>query len=174
MDYSKKIDRAKDRLADEINRLEREQELSDKAASLPKYSYGWFLALLELECMASADRNADGETLSIRFGKVERDGRSTRTVILKEPDRFIPQSIEEFSGVRVDLQFGDGTRGKLQVDSFTAREFSLEGKLDSSDEVEGIDLSMVVEARIDVQNPPSSSNHCYNDSGRSGAMKSTT
>jgi hypothetical protein len=153
VDYSKKIDRAKDRLADEINRLEREQELSDKAASLPKYSYGWFLALLELECMASADRNADGETLSIRFGKVERDGRSTRTIILKEPDRFIPQSIEEFSGVRVDLQFGDGTRGKLQVDSFTAREFSLEGKLDSSDEVEGIDLSMVVEARIDVQNP---------------------
>ncbi|MBN9657064.1 MAG: ATP-binding protein [Acidobacteria bacterium] len=153
LDYSKKLDRAKDRLADEINRLEREQELSDKAASLPKYSYGWFLALLELECMASADKNADGETLSLRFGKVERDRRSARTIILKEPDRFIPQSIEEFSGVRVDLQFGDGTTGKLQVDSFTAREFSLEGKLDSPDELEGVDVSRVVEARIDVQNP---------------------
>ena len=153
VDYSKKIDRAKDRLADEINRLEREQELSDKAASLPKYSYGWFLALLELECMASADRNADGRTLSIRFGKVERDRRSTRTIVLREPDRFIPQSIEEFSGIRVDLQFSDGAQGKLHVDSFTAREFSLEGKLDSSGELEGIDLSMVVEARIDVQNP---------------------
>jgi len=153
VDYSKKIDRAKDRLAEEIGRLEREHELSEKAASLPKYSYGWFLALLELECMASADRNANGETVSIRFGKVERDRRSTRTIVLKEPDRFIPQSIEEFSGIRVDLQFGDGTQGKLHVESFTAREFSLEGKLDSSDELEGIDLSMVVEARIDVQNP---------------------
>lgn len=153
VDYSKKIDLAKDRLADEISRLEREQELSEKAASLPKYSYGWFLALLELECLASADRNADGGTLSIRFGKVERGRRSTRTIVLKEPDRFIPQSIEEFSGVRVDLQFGDGTQGKLHVDSFTAREFSLEGKLDSSDKLAGIDLSMVVEARIDVQNP---------------------
>lgn len=153
VDYSKKIDRAKDRLADEIGRLEREQELSEKAASLPKYSYGWFLALLELECMDSADRNADGKTLSIRFGKVERDRRSTRTIVLKEPDRFIPQPIEEFSGIRVDLQFGDGTQGKLHVDSFTAREFSLEGKLASSDGLEGIDLSMVVEARIDVQNP---------------------
>jgi hypothetical protein len=153
VDYSKKIDRAKDRLADEINRLEREQELTEKAASLPKYSYGWFLALLELECMASADKNADGETLSIRFGKVERDTRSTRTIVLKEPDRFIPQSIEEFSGIRVDVRFGDGTQDKLHVDSFTAREFSLEGKLGSSDEMEGMDLSMVVEARIDVQNP---------------------
>jgi hypothetical protein len=153
VDYSKKIDRAKDRLADEINRLEREQELSEKAASLPKYSYGWFLALLELECMASADKNADGETLSIRFGKVERDRRSTRTIVLKEPDRFIPQSIEEFSGIRVDLRFGDGTQGKLHIESFTAREFSLEGKLASSDELDGTDLSMVVEARIDVQNP---------------------
>jgi hypothetical protein len=153
VDYSNKIARAKDRLADEIGRLEREQELSEKAASLPKYSYGWFLALLELECMASADRNADGETLSIRFGKVERDRRSTRTIVFKEPDRFIPQSIEEFSGIRVDLQFSDGNQGKLHVDSFTAREFSLEGKLESSDELEGIDLSLAVEARIDVQNP---------------------
>jgi hypothetical protein len=153
VDYGKKIERAKDRLADEIGRLEREQELSGKAASLPKYSFGWFLALLELECMASADRNADGKTLSIRFGKVERDRRSARTIVLKQPDRFIPQSLEEFSGIRVDLQFGDGTQGKLHVDSFTTREFSLEGKLDSSDDLEGIDLSMVVEARIDVQNP---------------------
>lgn len=153
VDYSKKIDRAKNRLAGEIDRLEREQELSEKAASLPKYSYGWFLALLDLECMASADRNADGKTLSIRFGKVERDRRSTRTIVLKEPDRLIPQSIEEFSGIRVDLQFGDGTQGKLHVDSFTAREFSLEGKLASPGELDGIDLSMVVEARIDVQNP---------------------
>ncbi|MBY0506307.1 MAG: AAA family ATPase [Bryobacteraceae bacterium] len=153
VDYSKKIDRAKDRLADEISRLEREQELSEKAASLPKYSYGWFLALLELECMASADKNADGETLSIRFGKVERGRRSARTIVLKEPDRFIPQSIEEFSGIRVDLRFGDGTQGKLHVESFTARELSLEGKLASSDELDSTDLRVVVEARIDVQNP---------------------
>jgi hypothetical protein len=153
VDYGKKIELAKDRLADEINRLEREQELSDKAASLPKYTYGWFLALLELECLASADKNADGGTLSIRFGKAERDRRSTRSIVLKEPDRFIPQFIEEFSGIRVDLRFGDGSLSKLRVDSFTAREFSLEGKLASSDELDGIDLSLVVEARIDVQNP---------------------
>lgn len=153
IDYGKKIDLAKDRLADEINRLEREQELSQKANSLPKYTYGWFLALLELECLVSADKNADSETISIRFGKVERGIRSSRSLVLKEPDRFIPQFIEEFSGIRVDLRFGDGSLSKVRVDSFTAKEFSLEGKLASSDEHDGIDLSLVVEASIDVQNP---------------------
>lgn len=153
VDHSGKIDRAKDRLANEIERLEREQELSEKAGSLPKYSYGWFLALLELECMASADRNADGKTLSIRFGKIERDRTSARTIVLKEPSRFIPQVIEEFSGIRLDLEFRDGTLGQLHIESFAAREFSLEGKMASADELKGIDLSMAVEARIDVQNP---------------------
>lgn len=153
VDYSKKLDRAKDRYASELDRLEREQSLHDKAISLPEYSYGRLLALLELECMASGDNNAGSKTISIRFGKVERDSHSSRTIILKEPSRFIPQAIEELSGVRVDLDFGDGRTGKMTVESFTAKEFILYGKLTSEDEFSSIDLSEVLEARIDVQNP---------------------
>ena len=153
VDYSKKIDRAKDRYASELDRLEREQSLHDKATTLPEYSYGRLLALLELECMASGDNNAGSKTISIRFGKVERDSNSSRTIILKEPSRFIPQAIEELSGVRVDLDFGDGRTGKMTVESFTAKEFILYGKLTSEDEFSSIDLSEVFEARIDVQNP---------------------
>lgn len=125
----------------------------NKANSLPKYSYGWFLALLELECRASSEKNADGKTISISFGKVEQDSQSSRTIVLKEPNRFIPQSIEEFSRVRVDLDFGNGRTGKLHVESFSAREFSLLGKLASAGELSGIDLGEVLEARIEVQNP---------------------
>ncbi|WP_204150026.1 ATP-binding protein [Leptolyngbya sp. CCY15150] len=153
VNYGKKLDRAKDRYASELDRLEHEQALHDKANALPRYSYGWFLALLELECMASSEKNADGKTISIRFGKVESDSQSSRSIVLKEPSRFIPQSIEEFSGVRVDLDFGNGRTGKLHIESFTAREFSLLGKLVSADELSGIDLGEVLEARIEVQNP---------------------
>lgn len=153
VDYGKKLDRAKDRYASELDRIEREQALYDKANTLPRYSYGWFLALLELECMASSEKNADGKTISISFGKVEQDSQSSRTIVLKEPNRFIPQSIEEFSDVRVDLDFGNSHAGKLHVESFTAREFSLLGKLASVDELRGIDLGEVLEARIEVQNP---------------------
>jgi hypothetical protein len=153
VDYGKKLDHAKDRYASELDHLEREQALHDKANALPRYSYGWFLALLELECMASSEKNADGKTISISFGKVEPDSQSSRTIVLKEPNRFIPQSIEEFSGVRVDLDFGNGRTGKLHVESFTAKEFLLLGKLASADELRGIDLGEVLEARIEVQNP---------------------
>ncbi len=153
VDYGKKLDRAKDRYASELDRIECDQELHEKANVLPRYCYGWFLALLELECNASSEKNADGKTISIRFGKVERDANSTRSIVLKEPSRFIPQSIEEFSGVRVDLDFGNGRTGKLRVESFTAKEFSLLGKLESADDLNGIDLDEVLEARIEVQNP---------------------
>jgi hypothetical protein len=153
VDYRKKIARAEERNASEIARLEREQQLLDKANALPRYSYGWFVALLELECMASIEKNADGKTISISFGRIERDGLSARSVILREPDCFIPQSIEEFSGVRVDLCFDDGSTGKFHVESFTAKEFSLVGKLKSVDELNGLDLGTAVEAHIEVQNP---------------------
>lgn len=153
MDFGRKLDRAKDRYASELDRLEREQALHEKANALPRYSYGWFLALLELECMASSENNADSKTISISFGKVERDEHSSRTIFLKEPSRFIPQSIEEFSGVRLDLEFTDGRTGKLRVESFTAKEFSLLGKLESASELSDIDLNAVVGARIEVQNP---------------------
>lgn len=153
VDYGKKLDRAKDRYASELDRIEREQALNEKANELPRYSYGWFLALLELEYRASREKNADGKTISIRFGKIERDANSSRSIVLKEPSRFIPQSIEEFSGVRIDLDFGNGRTGKLHVESFTAKEFSLLGKLESADELNGMDLDEVLEARIEVQNP---------------------
>jgi hypothetical protein len=153
VDYSRKIDRAKDRYASELDRIERQQTLHDKANSLPRYSYGWLLALMELECMASSEKSGDSKTLSIRFGKVRRERQASRTIVLKEPSRFIPQSIEELSGVRVDLDFGDGRTGKLRVDSFTARESSLFGKLESAAELDGVDFGEVLEARIDIQNP---------------------
>jgi len=153
VDYGKKLDLAKDRYASELDRIERDQELHEKANVLPRHCYGWFLALLELECNASSEKNADGKTISIRFGKVERDANSSRSIVLKEPSRFIPRSIEEFSGVRVDLDFGNGRTGKLHVESFTAKEFSLLGKLESADELNGMDLDEVLEARIEVQNP---------------------
>lgn len=153
VDYRRRIARAEERNANEIARLEREQELLTLAISLPRYSYGWFLALLELECMASSEKNADGKKISISFGRVEKDAIAPKTIVLKEPSRFIPQSVEELSGVRVDLHFDDGRTGKLHVESFTAKEFSLLGKLKSVDELKGVDLSKVVEARIDVQNP---------------------
>jgi hypothetical protein len=153
VDFGRIIERAKNRYASEIDRLENEQALHHKASTLQRYSYGWFLALLELECMASSAKNLDGKTISICFGKVVLDEQSSRTIILSEPSGFIPQSIEELSGVRLDLDFGNGVAGKLHVESFTAKEFTLHAKLETADELKLVELSEVMEARIEIHNP---------------------
>jgi hypothetical protein len=153
VDYRRKIERAQERNATEIAKLELEQELLSRASALPRYSYGWFLALLELEGLSATEAGADGKAIAITFSGIEKDRNSSKTIILREPNRFIPNSIEELSGVRVDLQFDDGRTGALHVESFTAREFSLLGKLKSADELGGLDLARIVEARINVQNP---------------------
>lgn len=49
VNYDEKIARAKNRCATELDRIEREETLYRRAKELPRYSYGWFLSLLELE-----------------------------------------------------------------------------------------------------------------------------
>jgi hypothetical protein len=153
VDFGRKIERAKDRCASELDQLERQQALQEQAESLPRYSYGWFLAMLELECLASVEATAGSKTISIRFGKVEGDPLSQRSIVLKQPSRFVPQTIEEFSGVRVDFELRGGRTGSARVESFTAREFSLHAKLENPDELDDVSLGDVLEARIEVQNP---------------------
>jgi hypothetical protein len=153
VDFGAKIERAKDRCASELDQLERQQALHEQANSLPRYSYGWFLAMLELECLASVEATAGSKTISIRFGKVEKDPLSQRSIVLKQPNRFVPQSIEEFSGVRVDFELAGGRTGKARVESFTAKEFSLHAKLENPDELNDVELCDVLEARIEIQNP---------------------
>lgn len=153
INYDRKLERVKDCYAYELNRIEREKTLYEQAKALPRYSYGWFRALLELECMANSEKNANSKTISIRFGKVELESQSSRTIVLKEPNRFIPPSIEEFSDVRVDLYLANGRTEKVHVESFTVKEFVLVGKLASEDKLNGIDLCKVSEACIEIQNP---------------------
>lgn len=153
INYDKKLDRIKDRYAYELNRIEHEEALYQRAKELPRYSYGWFLSLLELECMQNIEKFSNSKAISIRFSKVELDSQSSRTIVLKESNRFIPPSIEDFSDVRLDLYFADGRKKKLYVESFTAKEFLLLGKLTSEDELKSIDLTKVLEACIEIQNP---------------------
>lgn len=153
VDFGSKIEKAKDRCASELNQLERQQILHDKANEHFRYSYGWFLAMLELECMANEESSGGKKPISISFGKIEKDGLSARHIVLKQPNRFIPQSIEELSGVRLDLVLTDGRTTKARVESFTAREFSLHAKLESTQDLDEIHLNEVVEVRIDVKSP---------------------
>ena len=92
VDYSIKIERAKERSAAEIDRITYFEELHNKAAQLTqegKYTVAWFNTLLEMESVNSGEANANSKEVSISFARVERDPGTKRTLVLKYPNRYI-------------------------------------------------------------------------------------
>ena len=104
MDFEKKISRKEEQLKAEIEQLTRIQELTEAAAAkAEKYSFIWFKSLLELEYLNSSENNSKGKEISIQFTKVEKEIGTDRTLILKHPNRYIPQSIEDIGDLTVAI-----------------------------------------------------------------------
>lgn len=58
IDYSKKIERAKQKSAAEIDKITYFEELQKKVLSTERYSYGWFTTLLEMESINGDETNS--------------------------------------------------------------------------------------------------------------------
>ena len=89
VDYSKKIEQAKQKSAAEIDRITYFEELQNQALSAEKYSYRWFMTLLEMESINIGEANTKSREVSICFAKVERESGTKRTLVLKYPDQYI-------------------------------------------------------------------------------------
>jgi hypothetical protein len=150
INYANKIQNAELRYASEIADLERSQNLMTEATKFDDYTYGWFLALLELECLASAEKNWHGGKILIRFGKVtfKDDG----TILLSQPDRHVPQAIEEYSNVPLELRTATGDK-RIEIASFSAKEFLLLGRLKAGSILPELTGENVLEGRISIENP---------------------
>ncbi|MCL2820836.1 MAG: DEAD/DEAH box helicase [Oscillospiraceae bacterium] len=153
IDYNKKIEQAKQKSAKEIDQILQLEQLTQKASSCIKYTYEWFMTLLELESINSADGNSRSREISISFSKVEREPDSTRTLVLKHPNRHIPNSMEELADIPLELHFHDSPPKRLAIEVVSVKSYTLRAKLKTNAEVDGIDLSLVKEARIDAKNP---------------------
>ncbi len=152
IDFGKKIEREMRRNAAEIGLIERLQELNDLANNSEKYSFAWFEALLELECIHSSNGNTGNREISISFARVEKEPGTDKTLILKHPDRYIPQSMEDLADIPLVLDLGGQTK-KVAIEVVNVKSYTLRAKLKTNAEIDGIDLSLVREARIDVKNP---------------------
>ncbi len=153
IDYSKKIEQAKQRSASEIAKIALLDELTQKALNADKYSFGWFKALLELECLNSSENSANSREISITFSKVELEAGTLRTLILKHPSRHIPQSMEDLADIPLELHFANQTMVKVAVEVVSVKSYTLRAKLRTNAEIDGVDLSLVTEARIEAKNP---------------------
>ncbi len=153
IDISKKIEKVKEQAEREIREIARLEDLKKQAQDADIYSYGWFKALLELESLNSGENNANSKEISISFAKVEREAGTSRTLILKHPSRYIPQSMEDLADIPLELHFTDQPMVKVAVEVVNVKSYTLRAKLRTNAHIDGIDLSRVIEARIEARNP---------------------
>ncbi|MEN6328646.1 MAG: AAA domain-containing protein [Syntrophomonas sp.] len=153
VDISKKIEKVKDQAEREIKEIARLEDLKQQAQEADKYSYGWFKALLELESLNSGENNANSREISISFAKVELEEGTSRTLILKHPSRYIPQSMEDLADIPLELHFASQPMFKVAVEVVSVKSYTLRAKLRTNAQITGVDLSLVTEARINAKNP---------------------
>ena len=152
VNYSKLIEQAKQNSAAEIDRITHIENLQKRVAAMQKYSFGWFKTLLELESINSGDNKFGSREVSISFGKVEKEQGTSRTLVLRYPNRYIPQFMEDLSDIPLVLHFGD-VKKTVAIEVASIKSYTLRVKLKSGSEIDGIDLSSVYSASIDAKSP---------------------
>lgn len=153
VDISKKIEKVKEQAEREIQEIARLEDLKQQAQEAETYSYGWFKALLELESLNSIENNTTSREISISFAKVELEAGTSRTLILKHPSRYIPQSMEDLADIPLELHFANQPMVKVAVEVVNVKSYILRAKLRTNAQIDGINLSLVTEARIEARNP---------------------
>jgi hypothetical protein len=152
IDYSARIERAKQKSAGEIGRIEYFENLQHKATVAKKYSYGWFSALLEMEALSNSENSLSSREVSISFAHVEREPGTHRTLVLKHPNRYIPQFMEDLADIPLVLSMGEKTK-TVAIEVANIRSYTLRVKLKANVNIDDVDLSQVTEARIDAKSP---------------------
>ena len=152
VDWSKRVEKEKEKSALKISELAYQEELNDIVQTSEKYSYNWFKSLLELEIMSRKTNDLTNREVSIIFGKVELEQGTQKTLILSNPNRYIPQYMEELSDIHLELKLENSAK-KIAIDVVNVKEYTLRVKLKSHVDITNIDFSKVIEARIDAKSP---------------------
>lgn len=152
VDYNKKIERAKQKSAAEIDKITYFEELQNRALSAERYSFGWFTTLLEMESINSAEANSRSREVSISFAKVESEPGTKRTLILRHPNQYIPQFMEDLADIPLVLHMGDQTK-TVAIEVANIKSYTLRVKMKNAEAIDNIDLSTITSATIDAKSP---------------------
>ena len=155
VDYSKEIERAKEKSAAEIDRIAYFEELHNKATQLTqegKYTVAWFNTLLEMESLNSNEANANSKEVSISFARVEREPGTERTLVLKYPNRYIPQFMEDLADIPLVLHMGNQKK-TIAIEVANIKSYTLRIKMKTGADIEDVDLGSVTAATIDAKSP---------------------
>ncbi|MDR1638948.1 MAG: AAA family ATPase [Clostridiales bacterium] len=137
------IERAKEKATQEVQHIAVLEELKQKSGESVAYSYGWFMALLELESLAN-----DAQGPEITFGKAEVAPGSSNSLVLKHPSNHIPQMLEDLSDIPLELHFANSPTIKTTVEAASVKSNALVARLSSKANLDGLQPSRVTEATI--------------------------
>lgn len=122
----------------------RQQIANDEAK---KYTYEWFNTLLEMEFNASGEENRNKRGIEINFSRVEKDPYSEHGVLLKNPSRRIPLSIEEMNNIAVTFRLPEDTHQTIVFEVASVQDYVLRLKCKNED-IEMIDTLMSLSHKI--------------------------
>lgn len=162
VDYQKKIEKEKDAAAIRISKIQKLETLEINARNGIRYSFEWFKTLLEIEMNNQSEDVNRRKKIAISFGKIEREPDTDRTYILRFPNRYIPNDIEELSGFPMSLRFGKQSRDNIIVEAASIRSFTLRIKLKDVSQISDIPLDKVHEIHITADSPEFLLRELYN------------
>ncbi len=139
-------------LAQKIEELTQIEALQSRLLESTKYRFDWFNTLLALEYLLHYENKSISNKMSIKFAQVEKDKASDKILILKNPTRYIPQSIEDMADLSLQLQQGTETK-QVFIDIVSIKAFTLRARLKSVTEIETLDLNKIQQAVIEIKNP---------------------
>ena len=141
---------------EEIKKL-REAQLDIEILNAKPYSFGWFKYLLKKEKdLIIGDKKSKSREISITFYKVEKE--TDRILILKNPNRYIPQYIEELGNIPLTFTIGEEEtedeikKVKVEIEVSSVKNYTLRVKLKPNENIKDIEFSKIYKAEIEAKN----------------------
>lgn len=150
----KQIEKAKEKLAVELNRIVELEKAKELATNAGVYTYQWFKSMLQLEILKSNENNQNSKELHISFGKVEIDSTAQKTLILSQPNKKIPAFIEELYGINLIVHFrGNAPDKQITFEAASIRSFTLRLKMMRNEDVSNLNVNDIASAEIIAKSP---------------------
>jgi hypothetical protein len=145
IDFDEQLKQRQEKEKEQEEEKKRLQQIANDESK--RYTYEWFLTMLELEFIASGEANRDKRGIEINFSRVEKDPYSEHGVLLKNPSRHIPIAIEEMNNIAVTFRLPEDTHQTIVFEVASVQDYVLRLKCKNED-IKTVDTLMSLSRKI--------------------------
>ena len=154
---NKRVEEIEQSLEIEKEKVLKREQLKDEVDASERYSYGWFMKLLQLEYNYSyeEENTTSNKAIHISFSSVSKEVGSERIYVLKNPSRLIPIGIEDVGGLEVHFMFSDQDDKVFSFEVASVRDYTLRVKAAKqyADALNSISWDRCTCAYVNINNP---------------------